>query len=137
MATATRSIRQSPHAPARVTGADIHALSANLMLGVKQVYVFPAVAGNPVVLSNEPMSLVYVVLTESISSSTSRASTRVTIPPIANRVSDQNTADILRFVRPHWGVQQTTLDVGQVASWRKVRAPPWVAKPVDDPRAMW
>jgi hypothetical protein len=104
---------------ARVTGVDMQAHSANFMLAVKPVYVFPAVAGNPVVLDHEPMSFVHVVPTGGISSSTSRASTQFTTHPIADRVSDQNTADIVRFVRPHWAIQQTTLDVGQVASWRK------------------
>jgi alcohol dehydrogenase (quinone), cytochrome c subunit len=97
--------------------------------------VFPALAGNPVVLSSDPSSLVHVVLAGSISPSTSQAPAQFTMPPFADRLSDQDIADILSFVRTSWGNQQTTVDDRQVARLRKVLAPPLAAKSVYDPRA--
>jgi mono/diheme cytochrome c family protein len=96
--------------------------------------VFPSLAGNPVVLGNDPRSLVHIVLAGSISPSTSQAPAQFTMPPFADRLSDQDIADILSFVRTRWGNQQTTVDAGQVARLRKMLAPPQAAKSVYDPR---
>jgi len=97
--------------------------------------VFPALAGNPVVLSDAPTSLVHIVLAGSISPSTSQAPAQFTMPPFADRLSDQDIADILSFVRTSWGNQQTTVDAGQVARLRKTLPPPLAAKSIYDPRA--
>jgi mono/diheme cytochrome c family protein len=97
--------------------------------------VFPALAGNPVVLSDAPTSLVHIVLAGSISPSTSQAPAQFTMPPFADRLSDQDIADILSFVRPRWANQHTTVDAGQVARLRKTLPPPLAAKSIYDPRA--
>jgi len=103
--------------------------------GLGYASVFPALAGNPVVLGDDPRSLVHIVLAGSIGASTSQAPAQFTMPPFADRLSDQDVADILSFVRTRWGNQHTTVDAGQVARLRKVLAPPLAAKSIYDPRA--
>lgn len=81
--------------------------------------VFPALAGNPSVLSDDPTSLIRLVLAGSSLPSTKGAPSNLGMPGFAWRLSDEETAQLVTFVRQSWGNQASAADAGQVAKIRK------------------
>ncbi|NYE62947.1 mono/diheme cytochrome c family protein [Duganella sp. 1224] len=81
--------------------------------------VFPALAGNPSVLSDDPTSLIRLVLAGSALPSTRGAPSPLGMPGFAWRLSDEETAQLVTFVRQSWGNQASAADAGQVAKIRK------------------
>lgn len=65
--------------------------------------VFPALPGNPTVLSDDPTSLIRVVLAGSRLPSTKTAPSDLGMPGFAWRLSDDETAQLVTFVRQSWG----------------------------------
>jgi len=68
--------------------------------GVKNV--FPPLAGNPVLLSDDPSTLMHITLTGWRSAQTVSNARVLTMPAFA-RLGDQEIADILNFTRKSWG----------------------------------
>ncbi|MYM23044.1 c-type cytochrome [Duganella sp. FT135W] len=81
--------------------------------------VFPALAGNPSVLSDDPTSLIRLVLAGSSLPSTKGAPSNLGMPGFAWRLSDEEAAQLVTFVRQSWGNQASAADTGQVAKIRK------------------
>ncbi len=81
-----------------------------LLMGYERV--FPRLAGNPIVQAPNPLSVVSVVLEGSRTPRTAPAPAQFTMPGFAWRLSDQDVADVVNFVRTSWGNQAsaTTLD---------------------------
>ena len=67
--------------------------------------VFPALAGNPVLLSDDPTSLIHIVLKGGTLPATHTAPSTFTMPAFDWRLSDQEVADVLNFIRTSWGNQ--------------------------------
>ena len=65
--------------------------------------VFPALPGNPTVLQDDPTSLIRVVLAGSRLPSTKTAPSDLGMPGFAWRLSDDETAQLVTFVRQSWG----------------------------------
>jgi mono/diheme cytochrome c family protein len=86
---------------------------------VSNAKVFPALAGNPSVLSDDPTSLIRLVLAGSELPSTHGAPSNLGMPGFAWRLSDEETAQLVTFVRQSWGNQASAADAGQVAKIRK------------------
>jgi mono/diheme cytochrome c family protein len=86
---------------------------------VSNARVFPALAGNPTVLSDDPTSLIRVVLAGSALPSTRAAPSSLGMPGFAWRLSDEEVAQLVSYVRQHWGNQAPAADTGQVARIRK------------------
>ncbi|NGZ87466.1 cytochrome c [Duganella aceris] len=82
--------------------------------------VFPALAGNPSVLSDDPTSLIRLVLEGSSLPSTKAAPSNLGMPGFAWRLSDEEAAQLVTFVRQSWGNQASAADAGQVARIRKL-----------------
>jgi mono/diheme cytochrome c family protein len=82
--------------------------------------VFPALAGNPSVLSDDPTSLIRLVLEGSSLPSTRTAPSNLGMPGFAWRLSDEEAAQLITFVRQSWGNQASAADAGQVAKIRKL-----------------
>jgi mono/diheme cytochrome c family protein len=61
--------------------------------------VFPSLAGNPVVEADNPLSLVSIVLLGSKTSRTSMTPAQFAMPAFAWRLTDQDAADIISFIR--------------------------------------
>ena len=61
--------------------------------------VFPALAGNPVLLSDDPTSLIHIVLKGGTLPATHTAPSTFTMPAFYWRLSDQEVADVATFVR--------------------------------------
>ena len=80
--------------------------------------VFPSLAGNPVVETENPLSLISIVLLGSQTSRTSRTPAQFAMPAFAWRLTDQDAADIISFIRTSWGNDAKPIEVPKVAALR-------------------
>ena len=80
---------------------------------------FPALAHNSAVLSDDPSSLISIVLRGGKMAVTKEAVTGLTMPDFAWRLNDQQVADLLTFVRGSWGNQAPAVTADQVQKLRK------------------
>jgi mono/diheme cytochrome c family protein len=80
--------------------------------------VFPSLAGNPVVQADNPLSLISIVLLGSMTSRTSMTPAQFAMPAFAWRLSDQDAADIISFIRSSWGNDAKPIESPKVAALR-------------------
>ncbi|MGY5331817.1 c-type cytochrome [Pseudomonas protegens] len=80
--------------------------------------VFPALAGNPVLQSADATSLIHIVLKGGTLPATHSAPSTFTMPAFAWRLSDQEVADVVNFIRSSWGNQASAVEPGDVAALR-------------------
>lgn len=80
---------------------------------------FPALAHNPVVLSEDPSSLVSIVLRGGKMAVTKDAVTGLTMPDFAWRLDDSQVADVLSFIRSGWGNNAPAVSADEVKKLRK------------------
>lgn len=80
--------------------------------------VFPALAGNPVLQGSDPTSLIHVVLAGGTLPATHTAPSTFTMPAFAWRLSDQEVADVVSFIRGSWGNQGAPVSAADVAKLR-------------------
>lgn len=83
--------------------------------GVKGL--FPPLAGNPSITSNNPTSLLHITLTGWKTAETA-THPRVYSMPGFDRLADQEIAEILSFVRSHWGNSAEPIRAAQVKTLR-------------------
>ncbi|WP_179401006.1 c-type cytochrome [Burkholderia guangdongensis] len=81
--------------------------------------VFPALGGNPVVQDADPASLIHVVLEGAALQGTLTAPSTFTMPAFGWRLSDEDVADVVTFVRTSWGNAGAPVTAAQVAKIRK------------------
>jgi len=81
--------------------------------------VFPALAGNPVVEAANPISLASIVLGGSATPITNSTPAQFTMPAFDWRLSDQDVADVVNFVRTSWGNSAGAIDVDSVSHLRR------------------
>jgi alcohol dehydrogenase (quinone), cytochrome c subunit len=80
--------------------------------------VFPSLAGNPVVEADNPLSLISIVLLGSETSRTWMTPAQFTMPAFAWRLTDQDAADIISFIRSSWGNYAKPIERPKVAALR-------------------
>ena len=80
--------------------------------------VFPKLAGNPAVLQDDASNLITVILKGSTLPATAKAPSQFTMPPFGPRLSDQEAADLVNFVRSSWGNQAPPVRAKDVAALR-------------------
>jgi mono/diheme cytochrome c family protein len=80
--------------------------------------VFPRLSGNPIVQAANPLSVVSIVLEGSRTPRTGAAPAQFTMPGFAWRLSDQDVADVVNFVRTSWGNQAAATTVDAVSRTR-------------------
>jgi mono/diheme cytochrome c family protein len=80
--------------------------------------VFPRLSGNPIVQATNPLSVVSIVLEGSRTPRTAATPAQFTMPGFAWRLSDQDVADIVNFVRTSWGNQASATTVDAVSRTR-------------------
>jgi alcohol dehydrogenase (quinone), cytochrome c subunit len=83
----------------------------------------PALAGNPVVLDEDPSSLINVVLNGSVPLVVKGAPDAYRMPQFRQQLSDQGAADVITFMRNRWGNQASAVAATQVAKLRKTTNP--------------
>lgn len=80
--------------------------------------VFPALAGNPVVQTADATSLIHVVLAGGTVPATHAAPSNFTMPAFGWRLSDQEVAEVVNFIRTSWGNQGSAVTASDVKSLR-------------------
>jgi mono/diheme cytochrome c family protein len=83
----------------------------------------PALAGNPVVLDDNPSSLINQVLNGSIPLVAKGTPDAYRMPQFRQQLSDQDIADVITFIRNRWGNQAPAVTASQVAKLRKTTDP--------------
>jgi len=81
--------------------------------------VFPALAGNPVLQTADATSLINIVLNGGTLPATHAAPSTFTMPAFAWRLSDQEVADVVSFIRGSWGNKGAPVKASDVADMRK------------------
>ncbi|SEL39639.1 Cytochrome c, mono-and diheme variants [Roseateles sp. YR242] len=79
---------------------------------------FPPIAGNATVLAPDPASLIRLVLAGGELPSTVERPSNLGMPAFADRLSDEEVAQLLTFVRQGWGNQAPTVEAAQVKQVR-------------------
>jgi mono/diheme cytochrome c family protein len=92
--------------------------ACHLTSGKGYTDTFPALAGNPVVNAADPVSLIHIVLMGGTIPSTQAEPTHFTMPPFASRLSDQEIADVVSFIRSSWGNTSSPVDATTVMKLR-------------------
>ncbi len=88
--------------------------------------VFPRLAGNPVVVQDDPGSLARVVLGGARAAATSGAPTSPAMPAFGYRLDDRQVAAVLTYIRNAWGNAAAAVPpaaVGEMRSALVARAP--------------
>lgn len=83
----------------------------------------PALASNPVVLDDNPYSLINLVLNGSVPLLASGMPDAYRMPQFRQQLSDQDIADVITFIRNGWGNQAPAVTAAQVAKLRKTTDP--------------
>ena len=83
----------------------------------------PPLAGNPIVLDDDPSSLINLVLNGSNPLVVKGAPDAYRMPQFRLQLSDQDIADIVTFIRNGWGNQAPAVTAAQVAELRKTTDP--------------
>lgn len=81
-------------------------------------HFFPALRGNSVVQTDDATSLIHVVLAGSTLPATKQAPSTITMPPFGWRLSDQEVAQVVNFIRSSWGNQAKPVNAEQVKAIR-------------------
>jgi mono/diheme cytochrome c family protein len=81
--------------------------------------VFPQLAGNPVVIAPEPISLASIVLEGSLTPKTNATPAQFAMPSFAWRLNDQEVADVVNFIRSSWGNRSAPISAADVTKLRK------------------
>jgi alcohol dehydrogenase (quinone), cytochrome c subunit len=81
--------------------------------------VFPRLAGNPVVMAPEAISLATIVLEGSLTPRTSATPAQFAMPSFAWRLNDQEVADVVNFIRSSWGNRGAPITAEDVAKLRR------------------
>ncbi|WP_434606296.1 cytochrome c [Pseudomonas sp. D2-30] len=80
--------------------------------------VFPKIAGNSSVLSEDPVSMIRLVLAGSKLPATATVPSELGMPGFAWRMSDEEVAQLLTFIRSSWGNQAPAVNAAQVKQLR-------------------
>jgi alcohol dehydrogenase (quinone), cytochrome c subunit len=83
----------------------------------------PALAGNPVVLDDDPSSLINLMLNGSIPLVAEGTPDAYRMPQFRQQLSDPEIADVITFIRNSWGNQAPAVTALQVAKLRKTTDP--------------
>lgn len=80
---------------------------------------YPRLAGNSVVLSENSTSLIRLLLEGSETAQTQKGPKPRKMPGFAEKLSDRQIAEVLSFIRSHWGNQAPPVTVREVTSLRR------------------
>ncbi|MCB8874100.1 cytochrome c [Acidisoma silvae] len=84
---------------------------------------FPALAGNPVLQTNDPTSIIHIVLSGSRLPGIATAPSSLVMGPYAKVLNDQEIADVVTFIQTSWGNKGSTVTADQVKAMRNTATP--------------
>jgi mono/diheme cytochrome c family protein len=93
--------------------------TCHTMAGTGIARLFPALKGMPAVQQTDPASLIRVVLQGTRAVATDAAPTGPAMPAFGWKLSDDQAAAVLTYIRNAWGNAAATVSAGSVASARK------------------
>jgi mono/diheme cytochrome c family protein len=114
------------NSPATQPGAAIYASDCASCHGLDAkgfTAYMPALAGNPVVLDENPSSLINVVLNGSVPLVVEGTPDAYRMPQFRQQLSDQDAADVVTFMRNQWGNQAPPVTATQIAKLRMTTNP--------------
>jgi alcohol dehydrogenase (quinone), cytochrome c subunit len=85
--------------------------------------VFPRLAGNDVAQATDPISLISIILNGASTPRTKAAPAQFAMPGFASRLSDQDVADVVNFIRSSWGNHASSTTARDVIQVRKAIRP--------------
>ena len=91
--------------------------------------VFPRLAGNPVAEADNPLSLITIVLQGSQTPRTRGTPAQFAMPGFAWRLSDQEVAEVINFIRTSWGNRTAPITPEDVIRVRKQTGAAQVSPP--------
>ncbi len=103
------------------TGAPIYVdscASCHRTDGKGYAHFFPELRGNPVLMGENPISLIHIVLMGQTLPGIPAAPSSITMPPFGWRLDDQQVAEVVTFIRSSWGNKAPAVSADDV---RKVR----------------
>ena len=86
--------------------------------GAGEAHLFPRLAGSALVQSDDPTTLVRVVLQGTRAASTESMPTAPAMPAFAWRVDDAQIAAVLTYIRNSWGNAAAPVAVSTIANQR-------------------
>jgi mono/diheme cytochrome c family protein len=86
--------------------------------GVGEAHLFPRLAGSALVQSDDPTTLVRVVLQGTRAASTESMPTAPAMPAFAWRVDDAQIAAVLTYIRNSWGNAAAPVVASTIANQR-------------------
>jgi len=84
---------------------------------------FPALAGNPVVVADNPSSVINIILDGARRPVTQTSPSALVMPTLAWKLNDQQIADVATFIRTSWGNHAAGVTPDEVAHLRKTYKP--------------
>ncbi|STQ47100.1 cytochrome c [Ewingella americana] len=108
------------------TGAQLYmdnCADCHLASGQGEKNKYPQLAQNPVVVSADPSSMINIVLRGAHSPVTVTSGKGAKMPAFADRLEDQEVADVVNFIRNGWGNQAERVSAAQVKAMRKLTEP--------------
>lgn len=81
---------------------------------------FPALAGNPVVNTDDPTSLIHLVLAGDAGVGGRAGGPKLAMPPFGDSLTDEEVANLLTHVRSNWGNHAPAVSAAQVKALRSV-----------------
>ena len=85
--------------------------------------VFPPLAGNPVVMQTDPVSLVHIVQAGATLPAMTAAPSSFTMPAFNHKLTDQQIADVVTFIRHAWGNNASPISAEEVEQFSKSMPP--------------
>ena len=95
---------------AGIAGADIYVQQCSVCHrndGGAVDRMFPPLAGNPVVASDNPISIAHIIVAGGVLPPTNWAPSAVAMPGYQKILNDQQVADVVNFIRTAWGNKGT------------------------------
>ncbi|AQS87899.1 gluconate 2-dehydrogenase, cytochrome c subunit [Neoasaia chiangmaiensis NBRC 101099] len=90
---------------------------------------FPPLAGNPVVMSDAPDSLVHIVQSGAALPGMEKAPSSFVMPSFSRNLTNQQIADVVTFIRHAWGNNAAEVDAATVAKLAKSAPTPVLKNP--------
>jgi alcohol dehydrogenase (quinone), cytochrome c subunit len=87
--------------------------------GTGQPGIFPALKGSAIVQQPDPATAIHLVLSGSRAASTASAPNRFAMPAFGGKLSDDDVADLLTFVRSAWGNRGGAVSESAVSKVRR------------------
>jgi len=85
--------------------------------------VFPALAGNSILQTDDAVSAIHIILSGGRLPGTKTAPSYFVMGPYADVMTDENIADVVSYIETSWGNQGRPVTAGQVAAIRKTATP--------------